>query len=101
MHLTLSLLLLAFPPIHLIESHLAQPPARFCLLSDNLCRLVTIAAAGGAEFCRRGRVYIFAIHILRFRDECAASIASACVALLKTEELELGVDEVEEMHGGG
>lgn len=99
---TLSLLLPPFAPIHLIQSHLAHPPATLRLLGHYVCRLVAVTAAGCAAFrrvLRCGGIDVFTINVLSLGNERASAIASACVALFQAEELQFGVDEVEKMHG--
>jgi len=96
------------PPIHLIQTHLAQPPAslRLCAASRRRRRRrdFTVAGACGAfgGVCRGGRIDVLAIDVLRFRDEGAAAIAPARVPLLEAEELDFLGEEVEDVyHGGG
>ena len=99
---TLSLLFPSFAPIHLVESHLAQPPATLCLLGYCICRLVAITAATGAALRRvlgSGGIDVFSINVLSFRHKRASAIASTRISLFETEELQFGVDEVDEMHG--
>lgn len=43
-------------------------------------------------------VDVFAVHVQGFADECAAAVASAGVTLFETEELDLLLDEVYDMH---
>lgn len=97
----LSLVLSSFPPIHLIESHLAQPSASLAFLAPALFLAVTAACAAFRGVCRGRGVDIFAVDVLRFRDECAAAVASAGVSLLQAEELDLLGDEVEDVHHCG
>lgn len=104
---TLPLIILPFPPIHLIQPYLAQPLTSFRhRLTRCRCswwfRFLAIAVSGaafrGVGGC--GRVDVFAVDVLCFWYECAATVAAACVSLFEAEELDLLVNEVHETHGG-
>lgn len=46
----------------------------------------------------RGRVYVFAVHVLCLGDKGATTVAAASVALFEAEELDLLLEEVDESH---
>jgi hypothetical protein len=91
----LPLVLSPFPPIHLVQTHLAQP---FASLAHPLFVAIAAARAAFRRICGGWGVDVLAINILRLRDESAASVSSAGVSLLEAEELDLLREEVEEVH---
>jgi hypothetical protein len=94
---TQSLVLSPFPPVHLIQAHLAQPSAPLAFLAPSIFIAVAASRAAFRRVCRGWGVDVFAVYVLCFRDESAAAISSAGVSLLKTEELDLLGEEVEEV----
>lgn len=64
---------------------------------------VDVAGAGGRTSAVGGLVDVFAVHVDRVGDEGGAAMTTAGVALLKAEELQLGLDLVEKAltHGCG
>ena len=106
--------MLPLPPIHR-HPHATQPltpqalPDTIFLLrrvircparrAVDLTVAASTPAPAVASVLLRGRVAVrvdvFAVDILRFRDEGAAAVAPPCVALLEAEELDLLVKEVD------
>ncbi len=96
--------MLSLPPVHSIETNLTQPAAALlALLAGQIFRIRVAALSAGAGVTGRlggggGRVDVFAIDVLGFGHKRAATVAPTRVPLFDAEELEFGVDEVDEIH---